>query len=298
MKAIQFISYGGPEVLSSVETESPVPGPGEVLIQVASAGINQLDAKIRSGSMAATKPLSFPSGTGFDAAGTVLAVGDGVVDVAPGDTVFGIGKNTVAEQALLNQWAQVPQGIDPTDAGGWGVAVETAGRLLTELNLTEGTILISGASGGVGSALIQLALGRGLKVIGTASERNHDYLSSLGAIPMAYGPGLATRVAKVAPEGIDGALDISGAGVISDLVTIVGNAARVISISDFTAPRHGARISSSATRTTNPRDAFAEATALLHFILNIEHKYPIEDISAAHKHIELGHTIGKIIVIP
>ncbi len=298
MKAVQFNAYGGPEVLSSVETESPVPGPGEVLIQVASAGINQLDAKIRSGAMATAMPLSFPSGTGFDAAGTVLAVGDGVDDVAPGDAIFGIGKNTVAEQAVLNQWAKVPQGIDPIDAGGWGVAVETAGRLLTELNLEKGTILLSGASGGVGSALIQLALGRGLKVIGTASERNHDYLSSLGAIPVTYGSGFATRVAKVAPECIDGALDISGSGVIDDLITIVGNAARVISIADFTAPRHGARISSSATRTTNPRDAFAEATALPHFTLNIEHKYPIEDISAAHQHIELGHTIGKLIVTP
>jgi NADPH:quinone reductase-like Zn-dependent oxidoreductase len=146
--------------------------------------------------------------------------------------------------------------------------------------------------------VIQLALGRGLKVIGTASERNHDYLSSLGAIPLAYGPGLAARVANAAPEGIDGALDISGAGVINDLITIVGNAAMVISIADFTAPRHGARISSGATRTTNPRDAFAEAIALPHFTLNIEHKYPLEDISAAHQHIERGHTVGKLIVTP
>jgi NADPH:quinone reductase-like Zn-dependent oxidoreductase len=298
MKAVQFNSYGGPEVLETVEIDAPEVGPGEILVQVASAGINQLDAKIRSGAMATARPASFPMGTGFDAAGTVIKVGPGVDDVVVGETVFGTGRNTVAEQAVLTQWAKLPDGIDPVEAGGWGVSTETAGRLLFELGLETGTLLVSGASGGVGSAVIQFAVGRGLHVIGTASERNRDYLASLGAVPLTYGPGLVDRVADVAPEGIGGALDISGAGVVSDLVTLVGDATKVISIADFTAPTLGARVSTGATRSSNPRDGFAEALALPHFALNIERAYRLEDTSAAHQRAESGHTVGKLIVIP
>lgn len=298
MKAVQFNSFGGPEVLQAVDVDAPHAGPGEIVVRVASAGINQLDAKIRSGAMGTARPVSFPMGTGFDAAGTVIEVGPGVDDVAVGDTVFGTGRNTVAEQAVLTHWAKLPDGVDLVEAGGWGVATETAGRLLSELGLEKGTLLVSGASGGVGSAVIQFALGRGLKVVGTASEKNHDYLARLGAVPMTYGAGLVERVPDVAPEGIDAALDISGAGVISDLVTLVGDPTKVISIADFTAPSLGARVSTGANRTTNPRDGFAEALALPHFALNIEHTYALEDTSAAHQQAERGHTVGKLVVIP
>ncbi|MFZ1410872.1 MAG: NADP-dependent oxidoreductase [Micropruina sp.] len=298
MKAVQFNSFGGPEVLEIVDIDVPHPGRGEVAIQVTSAGINQLDTKIRSGGMPTGRPASFPMGTGIDAAGTVVDVGLGVDDVAVGDLVFGTGRNTMAEQAILTQWAKVPHGVDPVEAGGWGVATETAGRLLTELGLEKGTLLISGASGGVGSAVIQFAIGRGLTVIGTASEKNHGYLARLGAVPIAYGERLVERVLAVAPEGIDGALDISGAGVIGDLVTIVGDPSKVISIADFTAPTLGVRVSTGTTRITEPRDGFAEALALPHFALEIERRFSFDEIAIAHQHAQNGHTVGKLVVIP
>jgi NADPH:quinone reductase-like Zn-dependent oxidoreductase len=298
VKAVQFTAYGTPDVLEVVDTEAPRPGPGEILIQVASAGINQLDTKIRSGAMASGSDLPAPSGTGFDAAGTVVDIGTDVLDVVPGDVVFGTGRNTLAEQAILTAWAKIPEGVDPVEAGGWGVATETANRLLTELAVDTGTILLSGASGGVGSALVQLSRARGLRVIGTASRKNHAYLENLGATPVTYGPGLVDRVNAVAPEGIDGALDLSGAGVIGDLITLVGNPAKVISISDFTAPKLGARISTGATRTTNPRDGFAEAAAIPGFSLNIERRYTLDEAAAAHQVAESGHVVGKLIVIP
>lgn len=298
MRAVQFSSYGTPEVLKTVEVDAPHAGPGEIVIQVASAGINPLDAKVRSGSMAAGRPGSFPSGTGFDAAGTVIEVGAGVEDIALGDVAFGIGHATVAERAVLTQWATLPDSVDPVEAGGWGVAVKTAGRLLAELALEDGTLLVSGASGGVGSAVVQLAVGRGLKVIGTASERNLSYLTSLGATALTYGPGLVERVSRAAPEGIGGALDISGAGVIGDLVTLVGDPAKVISIADFTADSFGARFSRGGGNSTEYRDAFAEALSLPHFGLNIEQTYSLDEASAAHGHIEGGHTVGKLVVLP
>ncbi|NQX26569.1 NADP-dependent oxidoreductase [Microbacteriaceae bacterium VKM Ac-2854] len=298
MKAVQFTAYGSPDVLEVVDVEIPRPGPGEILIRVAGAGINQLDTKIRSGAMDSGCALAEPSGTGFDAAGSVTEVGAGVADVAPGDLVFGTGRNTLAEQAVLTQWAKVPAGIDPVEAGAWGVAVETANRLLTELGLPTGTLLLSGASGGVGSALIQFARARGLAVIGTASERNHGYLERLGAVAVSYGPGLVERVRAAAPHGVDGALDLSGAGVIADLIELTGDPTKVISISDFTAPRLGARVSAGATRATNPRDGFAEAAALPGFALNIEHRYTLEEAAIAHEKVQRGHTVGKPVVVP
>jgi NADPH:quinone reductase-like Zn-dependent oxidoreductase len=297
MKAVQFSSFGAPDVLKIVDVDVPHPSAGEIVIQVAGAGINKLDTKIRSGAMPG-RPASFPLGTGLDAAGTVIEVGPGVNDVTVGDSVFGTGRDTMAEQAVLTQWAKVPDGVDPVQAGGWGVATETAGRLLSELGLKTGTLLVSGASGGVGSALIQFAIGRGLTVIGTASERNHDYLEHLGAIPITYGAGLVESVSQFAPGGVDGALDISGAGVIPDLVALAGDPAKVISIADFTASSHGVRVSTAAARTSDPRDGFAEAAALPHFALNIERTFTLEEIGAAHQHAENGHTVGKLVVIP
>lgn len=298
MRAVQFTTYGTPDVLTVVDVDVPRPGAGEILIAVAGAGINQIDTKIRSGAMASGTPLASPSGTGFDAAGTVLSVGPDVDGVLAGDLVFGTGRDTLAEQAVLTQWEKVPQGTDPVEAGAWGVAVETANRLLTELAVDTGTIVLSGASGGVGSALVQLARARGLTVVGTASEKNHAYLARLGAVPVVYGDGLVERVQAAAPEVIAGALDLSGAGVIGDLVALVGDPSKVISISDFTAPRLGARVSTGATRTTDPRDGFAEAAALAGFALRIERRYALEEAAAAHRAAETGHTVGKLVVVP
>lgn len=297
MRAVQFSTYGGPEVLETVEVDAPHAGPGEIVVQVVSAGINQIDTKIRSGAMAAGRPGTFPSGTGVDAAGTVVGLGEGVDDVALGDVVFGTGRGTVAEQAVLTRWALVPEGVDPVEAGGWGVPVETASRLLTQLGVESGTVLVSGASGGVGSAVVQLAVARGLRVVGTASAKNHAYLASLGATPVTYGPGLADRVADVAPGGVDGALDISGAGVLVDLVALVGDAIRVITIADTAAERLGVRFSRGGA-SSDGHSAFGEALRLPGFALPVERRFSLEETAAAHWHAEDGHTVGKIVVVP
>jgi len=297
MKAVQFTSYGPADVLDVVDIDSPTPAAGEILVKVISAGINQLDAKLRAGLMANGAALPAPSGTGFDASGTVIAIGADVNDVAPGDVVFGIGRNTLAEQAVLNAWAKVPAGVDPVEAGGWGVAAETAHRLLVELGVDAGTIVLSGASGGVGSALIQMATARGLRVIGTAGEKNQAYLQELGAVPVIYGADLVERVRAVAPDGVDGALDLSGAGVIAELIALVGDPSKVISISDFTAPQLGARVSTGAGRTTNPRDGLAEAAEVPGFALHVDRRFDLADAATAHRASEAGHTRGKLVVV-
>ena len=186
MKAIQYSRFGGPEVLEVVELSEPRPGPGQIRIAVHAAGINPIDWKVRSGMMGGDLPQT----TGREAAGVVDEVGDGVTDVAPGDRVFGFadGGGGAAELALLADYAPVPPSLDFAQAAGLPVAVETAVRTLDLLGVGAGTtVVINGATGGVGSAATQIAHSRGARVIGTASEGNHDYLRSLGAEPTIYG---------------------------------------------------------------------------------------------------------------
>ena len=209
------------------------------------AGVNALDWKIRAGYLREAMPVQLPSGTGREAAGVIDEVGAGVDDVAVGDAVFGSGDATFAEHTVLTAWARKPTGLSFEEAAGYPVAVETAIRIVNQIGVRSGeTLLVSGASGGVGSAVLQIARSRGIVVIGTASARNQGYVRSLGAIPTVYGEGLIERVRALAPEGIDAALDIAGSGVIPELIALTGEPTKVLSIADFSAPQHGARVSS------------------------------------------------------
>src|SRR5690625_2210478 len=110
MQAVRYHEYGGPEVLRIENTDTPAAGPGQVRIAVAAASVNPMDLKLRSGVMAAG-PLQRPRGTGLDAAGVVDQVGPDVTGVQIGDRVFGAGSGTLAEQAVLGNWAPVPDGL-------------------------------------------------------------------------------------------------------------------------------------------------------------------------------------------
>lgn len=158
-------------------------------------------------------------------------------------------------------------------------------------------MLISGASGGVGTAAVQIARDRGITVVGTASAANQDYLRGLGALPTTYGDGLVDRVRALAPDGVDAALDLSGAGVIADCIELTGDPAKVVSIADFTAPQLGAQVSYA------PGDipaALRAAAALyvegcLH--IPVETTFALADAAAAQAHNEAGHAAGRTVVV-
>ena len=297
MKAVQFLTYGGPEVLQLVDVDEPHAGPGEVRITVRAAGVNGLDWKIRAGFMAQYLSLTFPSGIGKDAAGVVDEVGEGVSDVAVGTAVFGSGSATFAEYAVLTSWAVKPANLSFEEAAGYPVPAETAHRILNQIGVQAGeTLLVSGAAGGVGSAVVQFARYRGISVIGTASERNHAYLRSLGALPTTYGPGLIERVRRLAPNGIDTALDIVGSGIIPDLIALTGKPAKVLSIADFSAPQYGAQVSSTS---QNAAVAFALAARLFTegaFHLPVEQTFPLTAAAEAQNVSAAGHVRGRIVV--
>jgi len=295
MKAVQFAEYGGPEVLQLVDVDEPHAGGGQIRIAVRAAGVNGIDWKIRSGMMGATRPL--PAGTGVDAAGLVDEVGHGVVGVSIGDAVFGSGSATYAEHAVLSTWAAKPDGLSFEEAAGYPVPVETAIRILNQIGVRPGeTLLVSGAAGGVGSAVVQIARQRGITVIGTASAANHDYLRSLGVVATTYGDGLVDRVRALAPDGVDAALDIAGSGVIPELIELTGEPSKVLSIADFSAPEHGAQVSSSP---SGAADAYAEAARLfsaggLH--IPVDKTFALTDAAQAQAASAAGHAAGRIVI--
>jgi len=300
MKAVQFNEYGGPEVLQVVDVDEPHAGPGQVRIAVRAAGVNLSDLmKIRAGTWKGM-PIPLPSGVGVEGAGAVDEVGEGVTDLSIGDAVFGYGFNMLAHYAVLRPWgwARKPDDLSFEEAGGFPVVVETATRILAHVGVKAGeTLLVSGASGGIGSAVVQFARCRGVTVIGTASARNHDYLRALGAVPTTYGPGLAERVRKLAPKGVNAALDIAGSGVIPELIELVGDPSRVISVADFTAPQYGAQLSLVAQK--NPQLALVEAARLYSegaFRVLVGKTFPLAQAADAYKICAEGHSTGKLVI--
>jgi NADPH:quinone reductase-like Zn-dependent oxidoreductase len=138
MRALQFEAYGEPEVLEWAEAPDPHPGPGQIRIAVRAASVNPIDWKAFSGAMAGGKPMAGTGYLGYDAAGVVDEVGEGVTGVAVGDEVFGRGRDTQAEYAVLDAWAAKAPSVDWAVAAAAGVAGETAERGLRLLEVDAG----------------------------------------------------------------------------------------------------------------------------------------------------------------
>ncbi|MCC3773349.1 alcohol dehydrogenase catalytic domain-containing protein [Streptomyces sp. UNOB3_S3] len=181
-----------------IDAEEPHPGPGQIRIAVRAAGVNPVDWRNREGQFQKTHPIELPAGVGQGASGVVDEVGEGVEGVEVGDHVFGRGSSTYAEFAVLSAWACMPEGLTFEEAAGYPPVVETALRLIRQVGVRPGqTLLASGASGGVGSAVLQIARDRGITVISTAGAANQDYLRSLGALATTYGEGWVERVRQL-----------------------------------------------------------------------------------------------------
>ncbi|MBO0769432.1 MAG: NADP-dependent oxidoreductase [Solirubrobacterales bacterium] len=293
MRAITFSRFGGPEVLEVSDLPVPEPGPDQVRIAVRAAGVNPYDWKVRSGAFGG----ELPQGTGGEVAGVVDKLGDGVGDVNVGDHVFGFARPGAAEYALSNAYAPLPETLDFTGAAGLPVAVETATRVLQEV--PGKTIVINGAAGAVGQAAIQLARAKGIRVIGTASEANQEFLRELGAEPTTYGHGLAARLAEFGP--IDGAIDAGGHGALDDLIKATGDdPTRVVTIVDFAgAQASGAHFSGGASP-DKAAAAIREIGPLIDagkFKLGVAQTFPLEQVAAAHALSETGHVRGKLILL-
>ena len=186
MRAIRVSEFGGPELLRLEEVPDPQPGPGQVVVRIKAAGVNPVDTYIRAGIYPRKPPLPYTPGA--DGAGIVESVGEGVTRVRPGDRVYVGGgfTGTYAELALFDEWSvwRLPAYISFPQGAGVNVPYVTAFRGLFQRAHARGgeTVLIQGASGGVGIAAVQLARAAGLHVTGTAgTDRGRKLVADEGA---------------------------------------------------------------------------------------------------------------------
>ncbi len=304
-KAVVFDSYGGPEVLHLAEVDPGEPDPGQVRVRVKAAGVQPFDCLFRRGDAHQWVPARFPQRLGNDFAGVVEAVGEGVTGFADGDEVVGWAMlASYSEHVVVGAGEIVakPAGMPWAEAGVLSASGQTASTALDELRVGAGdTVLIHAAAGGVGSFAVQLAVAAGATVIGTAGERNHDYLRSLGATPVRYGEGLVERVRAAAPGGPDTALDaaLDAAGTLEALessIALVTDRARIGTTAfQPAAERLGVRrISTDRSTERLSRLAASYADGKLRVI--IQRDYAMADAAAAHTEMEGGHVRGKLVL--
>ncbi|MDQ0827906.1 NADPH:quinone reductase-like Zn-dependent oxidoreductase [Arthrobacter sp. B2I5] len=303
MKAITYSEYGSPDVLELTDVPLPKVGPGMVLVKVKAAAVNPVDWKIMAGYLDAAMDLQFPAIPGWDVAGVVESVGIDARQFQPGDEVIAYGRKdyvhggSFAEYIALPErlLARKPASLGWNESAGLPLAGLTAYQVLNRLGLTSGeTVLIHGGAGGVGSLGIQIAVARGAKVIATASEKNHEFLRSLGAEPVAYGGGLADRVRALRPGGVEVVADFAGGNLDATLAALA-EGGRHASIADSEVEEHGG-----TWMWVSPIGADLQELAELvdHRSIRVEvaKVLPLAQSAEAFRLNMEGHTRGKIVV--
>lgn len=306
-RAVYYDQFGGPEVLKIGEIPLPPVGPDSVVVKVAGAGINPVDYKIAMGYLDGYIELRFPVVIGWDVAGEVTAVGGAITEFTPGDRVFGYARldtvehGTAAETVVLpvRVLAKAPTSIELEHSAAVPLTGLTALQLTRRLDIQPGeTVLIHGASGGVGQFAAQLAKLAGATVIGTASTRNHDHLRSLGVEPVGYGPELEGAVRELAPNGVDVVIDLVGADALERSDSLMATDARVGSITDG----EGALARGGVYVFVRPS---AEDLALLATLIDegklsvdVAQTFPLDEASEAYRVLAEGHVRGKIVLTP
>ncbi len=300
-RAYVYTRHGGPEVEAFVDLPRPVPGAGELLVAVRTAGVNPVDWKRREGfrPLGAVAP-ELPVVFGGEAAGVVEQVGEGVEGFAVGDAVFG---NTVAggyaEYALLpaSVSARKPGEVSWADAATLPIAAATAYDGVLQLALPTGsTLLVTGAGGGVGAAAVQIAVHLGLRVVGTASAGKREFVESLGAVHVASGPGVVERLRAAAPQGVDGVYDLVGGGALEEAAEVLVDRSKLISGGDreTVAKLGGAPVARERTGRVLEELARLTAAGVLRPVVTAV--FPLDEAGAALRAVEDGHATGKTVI--
>jgi NADPH:quinone reductase-like Zn-dependent oxidoreductase len=221
MKALLTRAYGPLENLEITEVSQPEPGAGQLLVRVEAAAVNPVDIALVTGAMRDELPVAHPFVPGVDVSGVVVAVGPGVGGFSTGDAVIawnGVPSGAFAEYALVradDSAAVRPAGLDARHGAALPTGALTAAALLDEAGPVPGvTLLVVGATGGLGGYAVQLAKQAGATVIATGRDGDRDYLADLGADGVIdyRAENVAERVRHWAPEGADVVLDVAQAG--------------------------------------------------------------------------------------
>lgn len=304
-KAVRFNQYGGIDVLQVVEVERPEPGPGQVLVNVKAAGINPGEASIRKGLFAERWPATFPSGQGSDLAGIVTTIGEGVQGFAVGDEVIGFTHKRASQAEFVvveaSDLTHRPRNVSWEAAGALFIVGTTAYAAVRAVSLKRGdTVAVSGAAGGVGSIVVQLARREGAKVIGLASPVHHQWLRDHHVIPVAYGESMEERIRAAADNHLDAFIDTFGADYVELALKLGVRPERIETIINFEAvTKYGVKAEG------NIQAASAAVLAELAQLIDqgeleipIAHVYPLADVQEAYRQLEQRHTQGKIVLVP
>ncbi|WP_203581242.1 quinone oxidoreductase family protein [Microbacterium hibisci] len=310
--AIAYTEFGGPEVLHEIPLPEQAPGSGEVAIRVAAAGVNPIDAKLRSG-LRPSAAITEPRRVGADGAGVVTAVGAGVDGFRVGDSVLFSGVSGAYATDIVVSARHVfarPTHVSAAEGAALGIPVSTAYQALRSLAVGAGdTLLVHGGSGAVGQAVIQFAVLWGADVVATTSDRRAERVRALGAIPVAYGDGLIDRVREAAPQGVTVAIDAAGTDealetsieLVPDrhrIATLVrGRDAGGLGIRAFSG---GSPDPLTAQQQTWRAEAVPVAIALMvagHFSVELGPTFALADATEAHRAVEAG-VDGKITLVP
>jgi NADPH2:quinone reductase len=315
MRAYGFSALGGPECETWLDVPEPVAADGELLVRVRAAGVNPGDWRLRAGSYGDVAPAVL----GREVAGTVAALGAGVSGFAVGDEVFGgcpdmQGGFAPLARVTAGFAAHRPSTVPPEGAAVLPVAAGTAYDALTALDLPRGaTLLVNGAGGGVGLPVVQLARARGLRVVGTASPAKHALLAGLGAVPVAYGDGVAgtphpldsrvgstrggetvlDRIRAAAPDGVDGVFDLVGGDALRAVAGLV-DPKRLRSVADKPLVRELGGDEVPRDRSTAVLTALVELVAAGELDPHVSEVYAFDEAPAAMRAVESGHALGKV----
>ena len=303
-RAVKFDKYGGIDVLHVDEVVVPVPHDDQVLVNVKAAGINPGEASIRQGLFAKQWPATFPSGQGSDFAGVVEKVGEQVKNFKAGDEVIGFseGRSSQAEYVTVaaDHLVRKPAHVSWEEAGSLYVVGTTAYAAVKAVGLSKGeTLVVSAAAGGVGSIVLQLAHDIGARVIGLASERNHQWISKHGGIPVSYGEGMLERIRAAEPK-IDAFIDTYGHGYVDLALALGVKPERIDTIIDFeAAQKYHVRTDGNAQG--SKASVLAELADLIdkgQLEIPIAKVYNLNDVRDAYQELEKRHTHGKIVLVP
>ncbi|WP_067464746.1 quinone oxidoreductase family protein [Actinomadura macra] len=300
-RAIVFEEPGGPEVLRLADVAEPQAGPGQVRVMVRAAGVQPFDVAVVEGWLPAGADAAYPRTPGNEFAGVIDRLGEGVTGFAVGDEVLGFTVLNAYREHLVIPSEQVtakPPGMPWEVAGGFTAPAQTAYNSLEELEVGEhDTLLVHGAAGAVGTVAVQLGRLWGATVIGAARETQHDYLRSLGALPVDYGDGFTGRVRELAPNGVvTAALDGVGGTALDATLELVEDRSRIITLYDHDrAAALGVRLSPARRTAARLADMVALYTRG-EVKWHIHRTFPLERAADAHRAYKAGGIRGKIVL--
>jgi NADPH:quinone reductase-like Zn-dependent oxidoreductase len=301
MKAIVVHEYGGPEVLKLEDYPDPVPGPGEVLVQIAATSVNPIDCKRRAGLTKDFYPMTFPGLIGVDLSGTVAKLGSGVEGFSVGDQVFAMADNTYAELCVVKAdvLAKVPKGLDLIQSAALPLVTVTGNQLMQATGIEVGqTVLVVGAGGSVGRSAVFTAKQRGATVVAGVLKRQMNEVKTIGA-----DQALATDddAALTSFVPVDAVADTVGGKAAEKLIAKVKSGGVFASVNG--APRNAANypsikvvpVFSQFNRKT--LEYMAEAVRDAKLVIPISEKLPLSQAAEAQAAVEKGG-IGKVLLVP